>query len=591
MEGTGNRKDRRVGKRGRITALTLAIAGPLIAAEEPPPTPRFEERIAVEVITVDVVVTDRKGRPVTGLTMKDFAVFEDGRPMTLSHFHGPEEVPGEPPDIPAQAPSAETLGLSPAEDTQPLHFVLYFDDYALEPSHRARILNDLRVFVTQRLPENTHVMVVQHRPGLEVVAPFSIDGAQISTALQEVERSKPAAQAIDLLREGRRVLQDIASIYRAYESVPGCEDPCDEDCAWLYMRARADQYARETMARIDRDLDGLATMSAALAGVSGRKALLYVGDGLPRQPGLEVFHLLGELCPQHVLETNFAPTRYDATDFIERVTARANANRVTLYTLEGAGLRTHSKSSVEFGDQRFAPSALNDRLQIANLQSTLFQLADQTGGKAVLNANRPTQQLEQVSSELIKTYSLGYRTDHAPEGKSHRLRVELTSKKQGRLELRYRLSYRHKTEEERLAERLLAALELGMTENPLGIEVDVGTGEAIDRGRFRVPVRISVPTEALLTARTQEANDECCRIFLTARDVQGRRTEIREKLVRVEDPGAAEDMDPSHIFVVRMELPAGEHRIAVGVREEATAVASYVLADVDVGASPTVVHD
>lgn len=565
-----------------MMALALAVAWPALA-QEPPPMPRFEERVAVEVVTVDVVVTDRKGRPVTGLTKEDFAVFEDGRPMTLTHFHGPDEAPGELPDTRiAEAPAAEATEPSPPEDMQPFHFVLYFDDYTLEPSHRARILADLRAFVTRGLPETTQVMVVQHRPGVEVTAPFSSDVAQIAAALQEVERSKPEVRALDLFREGRRVLQDIEFIYKAYAEI--C-NPCREGCAWQLMKARAEQYARDMLVHIDRDLDGLAMMIATLAGVSGRKAVLYVGDGFPRQSGLEVFHFLGELCPQHVMEMSFAPLTYDTTSAIEHITAHANANRVTLYTLEGAGLRTYSRSSVEFGDLEFTPSPLNDQLRIANLQSSLFQLADQTGGKAIFNANRPAARLEEVGSELVSTYSLGYRTDHPPEGKSHRLRVELTSKPRRRLDLHYRLSYRHKTQEERLAERLLGALELEMVENPLGVEVEIGAVEPIERGTFRVPVRISVPTEALPAARMQEASGERYRVFLTAHDARGRRTEVREKLVRVEDPETAEDAPPSHVLVVRMELPAGEYRVAVGVRDEATAVASYVLAEVDVGAS------
>lgn len=199
----GNRQDRRMGKRGRMIALTLAVVWPPVAAEEPPPTPRFEERIAVEVVTVDVVVTDRKGRPVSGLTKEDFAVFEDGLPMTLTHFHGPDKVPGESADPSAQAPSVETTEPSPPEDAQPLHFVLYFDDYTLEPSHRARILSDLRTFVTRGLPEDTRVMVVQHRPGVQIAAPFTTAGVQIASPYSAWNAPSPRSKpSIDSGRAG-----------------------------------------------------------------------------------------------------------------------------------------------------------------------------------------------------------------------------------------------------------------------------------------------------------------------------------------------------------------------------------------------------
>src|SRR5579884_955168 len=46
----------------------------------------FVVHIDVKRVQVDAVVTDSKGRPVTGLTAKDFEILQDGEPQTITSF-------------------------------------------------------------------------------------------------------------------------------------------------------------------------------------------------------------------------------------------------------------------------------------------------------------------------------------------------------------------------------------------------------------------------------------------------------------------------------------------------------------------------
>ena len=63
-----------------IVAVGAATAG----AQAPPET--FAESVNVELINVEVWVTDGEGNAVTGLTVEDFEVREDGRAVTISYF-------------------------------------------------------------------------------------------------------------------------------------------------------------------------------------------------------------------------------------------------------------------------------------------------------------------------------------------------------------------------------------------------------------------------------------------------------------------------------------------------------------------------
>ena len=61
------------------------------AQDTPPPTARFSSEVSVEVVTVDVVVTDKKGKPIVGLDRGDFKVFEDGVEMEITNFYAAQD--------------------------------------------------------------------------------------------------------------------------------------------------------------------------------------------------------------------------------------------------------------------------------------------------------------------------------------------------------------------------------------------------------------------------------------------------------------------------------------------------------------------
>ena len=71
--------------RSCLTAATIALAtGVLLAPQAPQPTPVF--RSAIEAVQMDVFVTDTQGNPVSGLTLDDFELVENGEPRPITTF-------------------------------------------------------------------------------------------------------------------------------------------------------------------------------------------------------------------------------------------------------------------------------------------------------------------------------------------------------------------------------------------------------------------------------------------------------------------------------------------------------------------------
>ncbi|HEY6894642.1 MAG TPA: hypothetical protein VI258_10775, partial [Rhodanobacteraceae bacterium] len=104
--------------RSAIAALLVAATA---AAQQPQqqkqsqsnePLPKLTETIDVRVINVDVVVTDKKGNPVTGLKQDDFELYENGVPKKITNFY---EVEGSKPvTTAANATAAKPAAAAPA---------------------------------------------------------------------------------------------------------------------------------------------------------------------------------------------------------------------------------------------------------------------------------------------------------------------------------------------------------------------------------------------------------------------------------------------------------------------------------------------
>ena len=104
-------------------------------------------------------------------------------------------------------------------------------------------------------------------------------------------------------------------------------------------------YALDLANGAKATLNALESVVESLSGVEGRKALLYVSDGMPMHPGEDAFRLLFEMCggEQPLFKTEDLASRF------RKVTRLANANGVTFYTLETAGVRNFSNASAEEG--------------------------------------------------------------------------------------------------------------------------------------------------------------------------------------------------------------------------------------------------
>lgn len=556
-----------------LLLAALCLAGPGLAQEAPEAEQEAElfiDTVHVNVVNVEVYVTDREGNPVTGLTADDFEVYENGRRMALTNFfaiedqqvvaEGGQGAPPVPGVVAAEAeappPRAEAEP-RPIPEDQRLSLVVYVDNLNIRPHNRRRVLQDVRSFLRRELSPEDRVMLVTYERALHVRQPFTSDPERVVEALFEVDDL--SGLAVHAESERRDVLRRIEDSRGAGEAM-----------MWV------ETYAESVRNDLHFTIDGLREIVTSLAGLPGRKALLYVSDGLPMIAAEDIFYAVDQRFQGTGAMTQMYT--FDTSRRFEELAAHANANRVSFYTIDAGGLRVSSSADAQsFQVDRAGGSAHIDSIRTRNLQSTLQLLAEQTGGEAIINTNRVADDLTRVANDFRTYYSIGYTPGHSGDGRFYRIDVKLVDGGRG-WSVRHREGYRDKPAEAQMSDGVLAALNFPYYSNPLGLELSFDEGVRRDDGNHLVPVTVRIPYRSLTLVPRGDAYEAKARLFLAAMDDRGWISEVQETElpVRITEADLDQVLGEDFVYTVPILLRSGEQKIAVGIRDEIAANQSFV---------------
>lgn len=553
----------------------LAWAAPAVLSaqssgqgDDSPAGDLFIDTVDVNVVNVDVYVTDKEGAPVTGLTADDFEVRENGRQVKITNFYSVEgtkvireEGSEEPPPEPSAEPLPPQVEAEPdlLPDDQRLSLIIYVDNYNIRPHNRRRILQDVRSFVRKNVGPQDRVMLVTYDRSLHVRRRFTNDAQSVVDALFEIEELSGHALHFDSDR--RDVLDRIEQA-----------DSAGVALMW------AETYAESIQNDLVFSIDAMREMVSSLAGLPGRKAVVYVSDGVPMIPAEDIFFAL-----QQKYTGSGAMTRvsqYDASRRYEELAAHANANRVSFYTIDAAGLRVSSATDVsEFGRGQAGSLTYLDSVRTQNLQAPLQMLAEETGGRAIINSNRVGPQLERVAQDFRHYYSLGYAPGHSGDGRYYQIEVKLKDRERNKkYKVRHRTGYRDKTSASQMNEGVLAALNFPYYSNPLDLELTFERGRPRDDGFFLVPVKVRVPLGALTLVPRGEVYETQAKLYLAALDAQGGVSDVQSAglPIRVSQDEIGQVSERDFVYTVTLLMRKGSQKVAVGVRDEIAGNNSFV---------------
>jgi VWFA-related protein len=375
----------------RLSALALAIAAaPLVGAQQPQELPRF--RSAVDLTSIDVVVLDDHGKPLTELKPQDFSVRIDGkdRPVVSAQW-----VPLSAP-APAVPPPPPPEGYSTNENTTGGRLILIVVDEAnIRVGGTLGIRNAVNAFI-DRLQTADRVAIVGIGQGAPSTG-FTADRNLLKTTIGRLvglrtsapgfEHNIAISEAIDIRNDRPGVLDMV--ITRECAGVRSAQEI--EFCA-----ATVENEARSLAQTVSVDgqmtITALRSLLVALRRIDSPKTILFVSEGFitdDRQLSLLEFGAL------------------------------ASAARTSIYTLK----LDDSFLSVSAENARLPPNPAADRPVRAE---GLEQLAAVTRGSLFNVIGTGAGVFERIESELGGYYLLG--VDSTPtdkDGKAHPIRVEV----------------------------------------------------------------------------------------------------------------------------------------------------------------------
>lgn len=537
-------------------ALSLLLPFSLAAQEQPEQAqsevPRLVETVDVRVINVDVVVTDRKGNAVTGLTRDDFIIYENGRPQKVSNFYEVvtrTDHPEEP-----QIRTEESPELRAPEQPEQLRrkIVIFIDNLSLAPFNRNRVFTAMKKFVNETMRPGDLAMVVTWNRSMKVRLPFTGDAKQIEQTLDAI--AGESALGIQQISDRRQIQSQIRDAKRFEEAVAAARG---------YSQA-LEHDLRQTVREIN-------ALMATLGGVEGKKIMLVTSEGFQMQPGRELFYFIDDIGREKeswmgVGSTFLESMSFNLTNQIESIARAANSNNITLYTLHAGGLMGFNEGSAE---NQQPVSASVQQAALSNSTDSLRMMADLTGGLAVVGTNNFAAAFDRIAQDISSYYSLGYRSGTERVDRQRSLEVKT---KNPQYLVRSRRSFVEKSVNSEMSDKVIANLFYESSLNDLGIVIRTGPPRQQDNGTFLVPLETLIPIDRLTLLPRGEEYVGSFAIYIVVSDKNGDMSEVQKQSHQVRVPAAKMGglKGQHYTFALDLVMNPGRGKISVGLADEVT---------------------
>lgn len=395
-------------------------------------SPNF--RAGTTLIEFTVVVTGEDGKHVTDLKQEDVTVLEGGRPREVAFFH----YEGAPPAairVRAQplAPGIYTNRPEYAPGPPRNVIAILIDTLNTRAEDQVKVLAHILSFVSA-VPPDTRVAIYRTGERVHVIHDFTDDLEGLRKRLMkdglEAPRDNQQTVAVQQMiiepwQADAMAATMEASLEVAYQEMAGIEERSTQ-----YMESRRVEY---TMSSLD-------AVGTHLAGIPGRKNLIWMTSGVPAISG----------------QTRDPwPQNYVAS--LRRVAQKLASQGIAMYPVEAAGVRPlflnvsasvrgstrGVEDSAAAGDDAIArtaarvearqrgrgapqaPSQMSTAPDAPRMVGTMDLFADLTGGRALRNTNDLLAGVKAAAEDMRGTYSVGFYAQQDPDERWHTFQVRV----------------------------------------------------------------------------------------------------------------------------------------------------------------------
>lgn len=534
-----------------VVVLSVSIAASAFAQQAP-----LVESIEVRVANIDVVVRDRAGNPVAGLTKDDFDLFQDGVQQPVTNFY----------EIRRGEDSAG--GTQPPVELRQRRVVFFFDSGSLTPTRKKSVVAPILKFIDAMQPED-RAMIVSWRMGLRIVLPFTNDRAALRRGLDDVMHIGPSGETSErAVAHLRRSIDDLV------ETVAREEQETRPLLTWEEAYRQSIDMVQRDAIQIENQqmqmLDGVSRTAEAMAGLEGRKVLVFVGQTLQQRPGTEMYRYVNRIIGPHlnrneVTELDLEMNNNGPTaDAIVNVAREVAGNGVTIYAI-GASIADGEVTAEARNETDSTYTFARD----ANTSAALQLLAETTGGVAITRSSNFAIAFDTIDRDLSSYYSLGYK----PTPGAHHITVKPKNKA---YTVRTRDTFVSKSTDDQMTDKVVANLYVEPSHNEWPIEVHIGRPQSEGKG-FLVPVQVIIPaTVTLLPQNDGKLTGSFTLYFAAATQAGAMSTVLRRPETFSIAPTAEQTMRAKPMtFTTALRMNPGESTLSVAIVDQLSGIAGY----------------
>jgi VWFA-related protein len=380
-------------------------------------------KVTSNLVSLDVIVKDKKGKAITDLKPEDFTVSENGVPQKIEFFDATltsGSEPGQPTNATGspQPKPRITNGL-------PRNIIaLVLDGQSTELANLKHVRDGITKYIRERISDNDSVALFAISGDLQLLQPFTQDKDKLIAAVENAYGSSTVAKT----SEQRGISESIATLRDQLAGAPtGPVETAAGGSAlaqvMIWRRVLEEYVQLRSALSIQQTRPILAGLAAICEGLRP----------IPRKKTLVVFSQ-GFVAPQ-------------ALDWqVQSTIDIANRANVAIYIIDSSGLTGGTPqsgalvpssalsaiSAATSQENRIRAGAGESVFDITRQegsnrqQDLLYRISGDTGGQFIKNTNDIASGLERIDGEIRSRYTLAYRsTDPNFDGSFRKVRIEV----------------------------------------------------------------------------------------------------------------------------------------------------------------------
>jgi len=532
-------------------AVALLLLSVTLSAQNIGPLPPLTARVDVQVVNVDVSVTDRDGKPVMNLTKDDFEIFEDGVPQKITNFYIVQGSAVRDSAAPAAAVAGPVAAAEIPEEFR-RKVLLLIDNNYIEKAERNRALEKIEKYVTTGFGADWAVATIGQYGTL--VQNFTTDIKAVHAAFDRVREMPTFYSQHDIdrsiLSDRTRKQLDFATDYDYSQSV----------------RFASREQTVRNLITLQNTSRAVADLARAYSGSIGKKSIILLTGGMELNTSFTAYDK-GRDDPE------MAELRLDVVKIVDNMVREANAANFTVHVVNA---RTRAMQAPQHDVENrssginvvniLRSNGGNEPIDTTDVDSLPLSLALGTGGMYLPSAD-VVESVTRIERQTANFYSLGYSPKHQGDREYHRIRVNV---KRPGMRVANRVGYFDFTADDRLEETLRARASAERTMGPLPVTVTVGDARDGDRDMV-VPVTAAMSMEKVTLLPRDDGFVGRVHVYLSVFDENGRNIGFHHQTQEVTLPAdqLQNAMGEPFRYTIKVHLKkGGAFKVMMTLRDE-----------------------